>query len=156
DEVIGAAHEVQALQLLTESRIIRGNVALTNLRHQIASKYGYVNNEHAIDLTRLREGLFNLKAAYAKGFIGRLARSKQSLLNRKILKLFCLREFFYLATLFSVAEVAIAVVTKGADFDEIIRILSAPCLIKVASFASPSGFLVQLIHSQSPETVAEA
>src|SRR5206468_1874589 len=87
-ELVSTDHETQALQFLTESRIVRGDSNLTDLRRQIAGKYGYVDNEHALDMTILREGLLKLKTAYNKGIIGRLVSKKQSLLNRKILKLF--------------------------------------------------------------------
>ena len=156
EELLTDNNEIQALQLLTEGRIILGKESLSPLRWNIARRYGFTDNEHALDLTQLRDALDRLKIAYGKGVIGRLAKENKSLLNRKILKLFALREFSYLATLFSVAETAIATSVSAPNPSQIIRILSAPCMIKLASFANPAAALSKIVNCQSPDAATEA
>ena len=139
---IGA--ESRALQIITEARVIRQREWVSEQASRLLSeRYGYAGDRHSLNLGPLRDGLAGLKTSYCTEVYGRLSEEGRPLTNRKIVKLFALREFHYLATLLSVAESAIAV-GAHADGDAVgraRRLLGAPSFLKVASFADPAGTL---------------
>jgi hypothetical protein len=136
--------ESRALQIITEARVVRGHAWMgEQVSGLLSDCYGYAGGQYSLDLAPLRDGLARLKTSYCTEVYPRLIEERRPLTNRKILKLFALREFHYLATLLAVAESAIAV-GAHADGDAVgraRRLLGAPSFLKVASFADPAGTL---------------
>ena len=155
EELLGDTKQIQALQLLTESRTVLGEDMVFDIRERVLRKHGYSDNEFEVNYSPLREGLLQLNTSYRKEVMGRLAKENRTLLNRKVLKLFTLREFFYLATLFALVEAALAGCKRRGSVSETLRILSAPCILKLAASGNPTGPLSQLIYGHSVEVAAE-
>jgi hypothetical protein len=150
DEVLETTNETRALQILTEGRVLCGIPEVQSLRATLLSRGGYTENVHEFDLSPMRAALARMKASYCQGVIGRLATEKRPLSNRKVLKLFALREFSYLACLFSLADIAIAVSAGICSAEQAGRTFSAPSVNKLASFANPTGSFGNIIAALPP------
>jgi len=149
-ELLSAIQLPRTLQTLTEARVIAGRDAVDSMsKRLLAERYGFANDRHSIDLRLLRDDLARLKTAYCREVCGRLTQRPRSLGNRKILKLFALREFHYLATLFALAELAIIVQARADEqvLGLALTLLSSPSFLKVASFADPAGTLNRMFLS---------
>ena len=83
--------------------------------------------------------------------MGHLQSSKSKLTNRKILKLFALREFSHLANLFALTEIAIARCAGSCTEADAKRILSSPSVLKIADFGDAVGSFANLLNRSAPE-----
>ncbi len=146
-ELLDDHNELRGIQVITEGRAIRGTAEVQAVRHEILARKGFSENVHQLDLAPLRIALNRSKSSYCNGIIGRLAGDRGSLCNRKILKLFALREFSFIANLFALADVAIATAANIYSPMEAARILSAPSVNKIASFANPTGSFGNIVSS---------
>jgi hypothetical protein len=157
EELRSAEHEIRALQLITEGRAITNGNQVRSLRSDLLRYFGLADNIYELNLAPFRKALDRMKVSYCTGIFGRLKAEHRPLSNRKILKLFALREFCHLTTLLAAAEVAIAVSGANLDADapRIAQILSSPSILKVASFGDPSASLGNLITGVSPEVYRE-
>lgn len=155
DELFHDDYETRALQFLTEGRALCQPEAIDQLKKDMITKYGYTQNINELDFRKLTTALENLKNAFCTDIIGRLAASGRKLNNKKILKLFALREFFYIATLFSVSEIAIGISTNNFTIIESIRKMSSPSTLKVSSFGDPNSPMHVLLRNQIPEVLEE-
>jgi len=145
----------RAIQIITEGRCISNSEKLMNLKIDILNKFGFSDTSTSLDFSLLINYLNELKNSYFSNIIDSLSKSSKKGKNIKILKLFSLREFFYLSTLFALAEIAIGVSNRRIKHDEALRILSAPSILKVTSYANPIGNFILLLrelpHSNQKE-----
>ncbi|WP_022664487.1 hypothetical protein [Desulfospira joergensenii] len=155
NELFNEDYEIRALQLLTEGRALCQHEVVDQLKKDLITKYGYTQNINELDFRNLTNSLENLKNAFCTEIIGRLANSGRKLNNKKILKLFALREFFYIATLFSISEIAIGVSANNFTISQSIRKMSSPSTLKISSFGDPNNPIHALIRNQIPEVFDE-
>lgn len=155
DELLTLTHPIRSLQVLTEGRLVCPDGVLEETRSGLLSRLGYSDDRHTLNFTSLRSALNDVRREYCTSIIGRLCSDHRPLSNRKVLKLFALREFFYLATLFSTAEVSIAASTGTSTSGNAVNLLSSPSILKVTSFADSTGALSHLLHRIRPEARIE-
>lgn len=150
DELRKTIAAVRQLQMLTEGRAINEPAKVLETRKTLLESLGYTDNLLALNLSPLRDSLDSFKGSYCTQFLGSLHASAHPRRNRKILKLFTLREFSYLSSVFSVADIAIATSSRAAPLEGLVQMLSAPSVLKIASFADESGSLATLFHTLPP------
>jgi hypothetical protein len=119
EELFGNDPFNRTLQVLTEGRVIYGDDQIAGLRKDLLEKqYGYTENVYSLDFSKLRQDLSNLTTVFCTTTIKQLQGEKIKANNRKILKVFALREFFYLATLFAMTEIALAVGAQHSSVED--------------------------------------
>jgi hypothetical protein len=145
----------RAIQLITEGRVLRHRDTVDSLRMKLLKGFGYEEVITDLDFTALRAALAQFKDSYCDAVIALKGKHKWDLTNRKILKLFALREFSYLATLFAVAEISLRVAMGIDDKHPPIATLSAPSIIKIASWSSPFGVFAEVLQRQGAAALNE-
>ncbi len=138
-ELNGVASRTRVVQILTEGRAIRNEDRAQTIQERLLVNLGYASDTPHLDFGPFRAALASFRDAYCSGTIGKGRAKKWPLSNRKIVKLFALREFSYLANLFSLAEIAMRVSPKQLITGDAIPLISSPSILKIASFASPLG-----------------
>jgi hypothetical protein len=151
EELFRPESEVRALQLLMEGRCLSSNAEYAKVAERLVATLGFAEVVHRLNLAPLRAALSRLKTAYCTGVVGRLRERRTALTNRKILKLFALREFSHLAALFALAETAIAVSAECCNAGGAVRTMSAPSVLKIASFGDSLAALSTLLSRRSPQ-----
>lgn len=151
NELFESNNEIRALQILTEGRTIIGDERINHFKSKILDGFGYTNNIHSFDLTPLREALIRMKRAFCHKFIGRLKTENRKISNRKILKLFVLREFFYISSLFALTDIYISCAISQSSKADALRKLSAPSMLKICTLSDPNGNLGKLLSRNRPE-----
>ncbi|MFT3880277.1 MAG: hypothetical protein QM703_11525 [Gemmatales bacterium] len=161
DELTGAiSHdkdtEVRALQILTEGRCLNNEESYIVIANKLLSYFGFSNNIHKHNLVELKNALTRLKTEYLNGVIVRISQHGGKMTNRKLLKLFSLREFTHLANLFSLAEISLSVANRQGTVSDAIKVLGAPSILKIASFADGNRPLGVLLSGLAPEVKRDA
>lgn len=146
EELLSEAATGRAVQVLTEGRIVHGDGLGTRSRHDRLKAWGFSPDATLLNLTKLRQALNGFKDSYCNGVMCRRTADGWKLTNRKALKVFALREFSYLATMFAIAETAISVATGNCGEDTAVQLISSPSALKIASFSSPRGALAYLLE----------
>jgi hypothetical protein len=150
DDIVKPDAEGRAVQLLMEGRCLRSPTLHSAIAATLVRNFGYTDSIHGLNLSSFREALSRLKKAYCHGVVGRPSDSHLHLTNRKILKLFALREFSYLANLFALTEVAIWVSVRMSSPTVAVRATSAPSILKIACFGEARGALAALLEARPP------
>ena len=145
-ELLAEPKSIRSLQVLTEGRCLTDESQLRTLRENILNDLGFSQDSLTLDLTSLRDGLAALKSAFLGSFKIRLATEPSELRNRKILKLMALREFFYLVTLLSIAEVALVVAVGACSVAKAATLLSAPMFLKLLSLSDPQEAFARVLR----------
>ena len=151
NELRTESQKIRALQLLTEGRIIHGDCKGTVLRHALLRQWGFSQDPTQLNLGRFRAALNEFRDSYCNGVMCKRKTDRWKLTNRKALKVFALREFSYMATMFALAETALAVAVGSCPEDQAVQLLSSPSVLKIASFSSPRGALANILEHVSPQ-----
>jgi hypothetical protein len=150
DEIKKQENQIRALQILVEGRCLLSAERFAPMTEDLLAVFGFSNEIHSLNLSPLRAALNQQKSNYCNGVIGGLKARRNALTNRKILKLFALREFSHLANMFALTEIAVAVSSKSCTPSSSVRMLSAPSVLKIASFGSATGPLANLLGGIAP------
>ena len=140
-ELTSDALSIRALQILTEGRIVQDGGIGAKCRIELLSSWGFSQDATRLDLSKLKTELNKFKESYCEGVMCRRVDDRWKLTNRKVLKVLALREFSYIATLFAVVEITLAVAAGDCEELDAIRVLSSPSILKIASFLSSRGAL---------------
>lgn len=153
-DLLTAQPRTRAVQLTIEARLVHGGERLRRLREEVLAQLGFSTDIHELDFLQLRTELNGLKDRFLDPFTRSLATSHAPR-NRKILKLFALREFSYLTTLLATVEVCIAVEQRRATPSDAATLISAPSLLKLLCFSDPNRSLAHLLNRLAPDVVGE-
>jgi hypothetical protein len=152
DELYLQENSTRVVQLLLEGRSILNDDLVLNLKEQFIQFSGYTTVRYALNLSQLRGLLESFRASCCGSMIGSSAHTIPIRPNNKILKLFVLREFFHIASLFSLVDLAVGITNNTCTIRDALKILSSPCILKISSFCdmvSPLGKMLRSLQASS-------